>query len=102
QALRAAANTVDPSCHPHSLRAYFIRRGDHMAGVQYDVDRIRDGRTFCTRRVVASQGGPAILNLEASFQHPEPSVTVDAIAMPRRIPSPDSLERRAWTPMIDC
>lgn len=62
QALRAAAVTVDPQLNVHSLRAYFIRRGDHEEPVRYGVDRIRNGRTFCTRRVVARQATGAILN----------------------------------------
>src|SRR5213079_217350 len=75
QALRAAASTVDPEgdVTPHSLRAYFIRRGDHTEPVRYEVDRIRNGRSFSTRRVVARQAIGAILNLEASFQKAEPS-----------------------------
>jgi len=101
QALRAAANTVEIDRYPHSLRAYFIRRGDHTDDVRYDVDRTRDGQTFCTRRVVASQAGAAILNAEASFQYPEPSVTVDAVTMPRGLPSPDSLVEDSWTPMYE-
>ena len=67
QALRAAAATVEPAFVPHSLRAYFIRAGDHTEPVRYEVDRIRNGRSFCTRRVVARQAIGAILNLEASF-----------------------------------
>ena len=73
QALRAAAATVDADMQPHSLRAYFIRRGDPDEPVRYEVDRIRNGRSFCTRRVVARQAVGAILNLEASFQLDEPS-----------------------------
>src|SRR5690349_4886875 len=46
QALRAAAATVDPALPVHSLRAYFIRRGDHQEPVRYEVDRIRNGRSF--------------------------------------------------------
>ena len=68
QALRAAAATVPNELSPHSLRAYFIRRGDDHDPVRYAVDRIRYGRSFATRRVVARQAVGAILNLEASFQ----------------------------------
>ena len=68
QALMAAAHTVSDEMPVHSLRAYFIRRGDHDEPVRYEVDRIRDGRSFATRRVVARQAVGAILNLEASFQ----------------------------------
>jgi len=55
QALRAAAMNVDDGLFPHSLRAYFIRRGDPAEPVRYEVDRIRNGRSFATRRVVASR-----------------------------------------------
>src|SRR5512140_3680875 len=63
QALRAADNTVAEGLLPHSLRAYFIRRGDNQEPVRYEVDRIRNGHSFCTRRVVARQSIGAILNL---------------------------------------
>ena len=69
QALRAAALTVDDDLLPHSLRAYFIRRGNNQEKVQYEVDRVRDGRSFYTRRVMATQKSEAILNLEASFPY---------------------------------
>ena len=67
----AAAHTVSDEMPVHSLRAYFIRRGDHDEPVRHEVDRIRDGRSFTTRRVVARQAVGAILNLEASFQRDE-------------------------------
>ena len=76
QALRAAGNTVDPGYEPHSIRAYFIRPGDHSEPVRYEVDRIRNGRSFTTRRVVARQAIGAILNAECSFQQPEDSLSV--------------------------
>ena len=68
QALMAAALTVDASRRAHSLHAYFLRPGDKNAKIVYDVDRIRDGGSFTTRRVVAIQHGKAIFNLQASFQ----------------------------------
>jgi len=73
QSLRAASHTVEEGFLPHSVRAYFIRRGDNTETVRYEVDRIRNGRSFSTRRVVARQSNGAILNLEASYQLPEPS-----------------------------
>jgi acyl-CoA thioesterase-2 len=72
QALSAAAKTVPPERHVHSLHAYFLRPGDVARPIVYDVDRIRDGRSFTTRRVVAIQAGRPILNLSASFQIEEP------------------------------
>ncbi len=68
QALSAAAQTVPQGRHVHSLHAYFLRRGDVTRPIVYDVDRIRDGGSFATRRVVAIQSGKAIFNLAASFQ----------------------------------
>lgn len=69
QALVAAARTLDdPSRSIHSLHAYFLRPGDPSVPILYEVDRIRDGRSFTTRRVVAIQHGKAIFNLSASFQ----------------------------------
>ncbi|HEX8804307.1 MAG TPA: acyl-CoA thioesterase domain-containing protein, partial [Acidimicrobiales bacterium] len=68
QALVAAARTVDADRLVHSLHAYFLRPGDPTIPVLYEVDRIRDGQSFTTRRVVAIQHGRAIFNLSASFQ----------------------------------
>jgi acyl-CoA thioesterase-2 len=72
QALSAAVQTVPPERHVHSLHAYFLRSGDVDKPIVYDVDRIRDGGSFTTRRVVAIQGGKPIFNLAASFQIDEP------------------------------
>ena len=73
QALVAAARTIDePGRHVHSLHAYFLRPGDPTVPILYEVDRIRDGRSFSTRRVVAIQHGRAIFNLQASFHDDEP------------------------------
>jgi acyl-CoA thioesterase II len=68
QALSAAVQTVPKERHVHSLHAYFLRPGDVNKPIVYDVDRIRDGGSFTTRRVVAIQSGHAIFNLAASFQ----------------------------------
>jgi acyl-CoA thioesterase II len=68
QALTAAGRTVAPERPVHSLHAYFLRPGDPNVPIVYEVDRIRDGRSFTTRRVVAIQHGRAIFNLAASFQ----------------------------------
>ena len=97
QALRAAAATVDDDLDVHSLRAYFIRRGDHSEPIRFEVDRIRNGRSFATRRVVARQAIGAILNLEASFQRPEPSADVQCVACPVGLPQPDELEESSWS-----
>ena len=69
QALVAASRTVeDPKRHAHSLHAYFLRPGDPAVPLLYVVDRIRDGRSFTTRRVVAIQHGRPIFNMSISFQ----------------------------------
>ena len=96
QALRAAALTVDEAYVPHSLRAYFIRRGINTQHVQYSVDKIRDGRSFCTRRVVATQTDGAILNLEASFQVEETTIEKSMTPMPIGVPKPEDLEESGW------
>jgi len=71
QALIAATRTVDPDYHVHSLHSYFLLPGDYKVPIIYDVERIRDGRSFLTRRVVARQHGRAIYYQTANFQRPE-------------------------------
>ena len=68
QALRAGTFTVDPAFRVHSLHAYFIRRGDAAEPIRFEVDRVRNGRSFCTRRVTARQSVGVILEMTASFQ----------------------------------
>ncbi len=68
QALIAAGRTVDPARKAHSVHGYFLRPGDMAVPIVYEVDRIRDGGSFTTRRVVAIQHGKAIFNMAASFQ----------------------------------
>lgn len=77
QALVAAGRTVGTG-RIHSLHCYFLRPGDPRRPILYEVDRIRDGRSFTTRRVVAIQHGRAIFNLDASFHHDEPGLTHQA------------------------
>ena len=100
QALRAASLSVEPAFEPHSIRAYFIRKGDATEPVRYEVDRIRNGRSFATRRVVARQAIGAILNAESSFQRPEEAAEVSAIIMPT-VPAADRLEQTSWTEVFD-
>ncbi len=100
QALRAATLSVEHELEPHSIRAYFIRKGDHTEPVRYEVDRIRNGRSFATRRVVARQAIGAILNAECSFQRPEPAALVQTISMPT-VPPPAELEQSSWTATFD-
>lgn len=88
QSLVAAGRTVSEGI-VHSLHCYFLRPGDPKRPILYEVDRIRDGRSFTTRRVVAIQHGHAIFNLHASFQKPEPGLEYHA-PMPS-VPEPESL-----------
>jgi acyl-CoA thioesterase-2 len=74
QSVVAAGRTV-PEAGLHSLHAYFLRPGRHDAPIRFVVDRIRDGRSFTTRRVVAHQAGEAIFNLSASFAMPEEGIS---------------------------
>jgi len=89
QALVAAGRTVDEDRRVHSLHSYFLRPGDPTIPIIFEVDRIRDGKSFTTRRVVAIQHGRAIFNLAASFQIDEPGPD-HAMAMPE-VPGPDEL-----------
>ena len=89
QALVAAARTVEPETRVHSLHAYFLRPGDSRVPILYEVQRIRDGLSFTTRRVTAIQHGRAIFSLSASFQVPEDGFDHSA-EMPE-VPAPESL-----------
>jgi acyl-CoA thioesterase-2 len=89
QALSAAVQTVPEDRPVHSLHAYFLRPGDTKKPIVYEVDRIRDGTSFTTRRVVAVQKGRPIFNLSASFQVVEPGLEHQA-TMPS-VPPPESL-----------
>jgi len=73
QALVAASRTVPEDRQAHSLHGYFLRAGDTTVPILYKVDRIRDGLSFTTRRVVAIQHGRPIFNMSISFQVPEES-----------------------------
>ncbi|MEV8349149.1 acyl-CoA thioesterase II [Streptomyces niveus] len=93
QALVAAGRTVPADRSAHSLHAYFLRAGDPGAPIVYTVDRIRDGRSFTTRQVVAVQHGQPIFHLSASFQTYEDGLEHQA-AMPPA-PDPESLPTAA-------
>jgi acyl-CoA thioesterase-2 len=89
QATMAASRTVS-GLSVHSLHAYFLKGGRSALPVLYEVERIRDGKSFTTRRVVAVQGGDAIFNMDISFQVDEPGFE-HAHPMPN-VPPPDELE----------
>ena len=82
QALVAASRTVEPDRKAHSLHAYFMRPGDPSVPIIYEVDRIRDGKSFATRRVVAIQHGHAIFSMSASFQ-------VEEEGLDHQMPAPE-------------
>lgn len=86
QCLMAANQTVAPALEAHSLHAYFLRAGDPTTPIDFDVDPIRDGRSFSTRRVVARQGGEAIFNTSISY-HVEEAGVSHCFTMPD-IPAP--------------
>ncbi|MFE5483637.1 acyl-CoA thioesterase [Streptomyces sp. NPDC056527] len=92
QALVAAGRTVPQDRLAHSLHAYFLRAGDPGAPIVYNVDRIRDGRSFTTRRVVAVQHGQPIFHLSASFQTYEEGLDhqydMPAAPDPESLPTP--------------
>ncbi|MGO9584292.1 MAG: acyl-CoA thioesterase II [Acidimicrobiales bacterium] len=89
QSLVAAGRTVERG-RVHSLHSYFLRPGDPAAPILYEVDRIRDGRSFTTRRVVAIQHGRAIFNLQCSFHIDEGPGLVHQAEMPK-VPPPEDL-----------
>lgn len=100
QALVAAGRTVPDDRRVHSLHAYFLRPGDPNVPIVYDVDRIRDGRSFTTRRVVAIQHGRPIFNLSASF-HIEEAGVDHQIPMPDDVPEPEATTTFDWAPAFD-
>ncbi|MCZ6829180.1 MAG: acyl-CoA thioesterase II [Gammaproteobacteria bacterium] len=91
QALNAAIRTVDAERSAHSMHAYFLRPGNPKKQIVYEVDPIRDGRGFTTRRVVAKQNGRAIFNTSVSFQlpenGPEHQMSIDMPAAPESLES---------------
>ncbi|MCB1645867.1 MAG: acyl-CoA thioesterase II [Pseudomonadales bacterium] len=96
QALMAASQTVEADRMPHSLHSYFLRAGDSEVPILFEVDRIRDGKSFTTRRVVAIQHGKAIFNMAVSFQVRESGfehqTDMPIVSPPEGIPS----DRARW------
>jgi acyl-CoA thioesterase II len=90
QALVAAGRTVPPDRGVHSLQAYFIRPGDPRVPIIYEAERVRDGRSFTTRRVLAIQHGEPIFSLSASFQLPQEGLE-HSDPPPSGVPDPESL-----------
>ncbi|MGI8793004.1 MAG: acyl-CoA thioesterase, partial [Acidimicrobiales bacterium] len=99
QALRAAQRTVDIDHAIHSLHSYFMRPGEHGVPILYKVERLRDGRSFTTRRVTAIQHGEAIFILEGSFHVAEDGPEY-ALPAPADLRDPDDLparDRHRWS-----
>lgn len=90
QALVAASRTVETDLHVHSLHAYFLHGGDPAVPIVYEVARIRDGRSYATRRVQAIQHGRPIFHLSASFGRHEDGFEHQFTA-PEGLPDPESL-----------
>jgi len=88
QALFAASQTVE-DCDAHSLHAYFLRPGDKKTPVVYEVDQIRDGTSYTTRRVVAIQYGKPIFNMSASFKVREEGIEHKCEML--EVPGPEGL-----------
>lgn len=99
QALRACAMTVEPQYVVHSLHAFFIRLGNAAEPIRFEVDRIRNGRSFVTRRAVVRQAVGAILNLAASFHVPEQGAEVQVERIPE-VARPDTLADDSWSPLM--
>jgi acyl-CoA thioesterase-2 len=93
QALMAAGRTVDHG-RVHSLHSYFLRPGDPNVPILYEVDRIRDGRSFTTRRVVAIQHGRAIFNMSASFHDHE-------VGLEHQFPMPEVPDPETLAPLFE-
>ncbi|MBV9661892.1 MAG: thioesterase family protein [Acidimicrobiales bacterium] len=100
QSLGAAAATVDPAYGIHSLHAYFIRRGDADEPIRFDVDRLRNGRNFVTRAVVARQSRGAIFHMSASF-HAEPTERYVLGSPFPDVPPPDGMANDSWISIFD-
>ncbi|EFC85999.1 acyl-CoA thioesterase II [Frankia sp. EUN1f] len=97
QAQIAAGRTVEPDRWMHSLHGYFLRPGRTDAPILYLVERIRDGRSFSTRRVSAVQNGETIFSMSASFQRPRDTPEEHQLKAPD-VPAPETL-RRWWGPI---
>ncbi len=98
QALVAASRTVVEDRHVHSLHGYFLRPGDPGIPIIYEVDRIRDGGSFTTRRVVAVQHGEAIFSMAASFQVREDGLEhqteMPDVPLPDQLPTDEELKAK--------
>ena len=105
QALVAAVRTVDASRPPHSMHAYFLLAGDPKVPIIYDVDRIRDGKSFTTRRVTARQHGHPIFSMLVSFHTDELGLDHQAkmpdVPLPEDLPSESEVREKILPAMSD-
>jgi acyl-CoA thioesterase-2 len=105
QALVAAVRTGDASRPPHSMHAYFILPGDPKVPLIYDVDRIRDGKSFTTRRVTARQHGHPIFSMLVSFhEHEEgldPQIAMPDVTPPEQLPGEPEMREKLLPQMPD-
>ena len=100
QGLRATGLTVDPEFRPHSLHAYFVRRGDPTEPIRFEVERVRNGRSFVTRSLEARQSTGAILTMTASFHLEEDAVDVQKGSMPK-VPGPETQGAQWWSEIFE-
>ena len=100
QAVRAAAATVPAEEGIHSMHAYFLRAGEVGKTLDLSVDRVRDGRSFSVRSVVASQGGRALARVLASFHVEEASDDHSPLDAPRAL-KPEELASDGWSALFD-
>ncbi|HTV12799.1 MAG TPA: acyl-CoA thioesterase domain-containing protein [Acidimicrobiales bacterium] len=100
QALIAAAKTVKPAYLPHSLHANFLRMGDAEEPVRYEVERLRDGRSFFARQVVARQSTGAILNMSSVFRLATTTMDVQLAVAPK-VPGPGEAKDASWSRLFE-
>lgn len=101
QALRAAELTVNERYQPSSLHAYFLRMGDADEPVRFEVERLRDGRSFAARQVVARQSTGAILNMSTLFQvESAPTMDAQLTQMPQ-VPGPSQGKEVSWSSLFE-
>ncbi len=100
QSLVSAVRTVDPKFQVHSLHGYFLRAGDARSPSVYTVERLRDGGSFCTRRVSAIQHGETIFSMSASFQTDQSGIEHQD-AMPHAVPPDDIPDFKSVSKVFD-
>lgn len=100
QALVAAARTVDPALHAHSLLARYLRPGDPAEPIAYAVERVRDGRSFATREIRGGQSSGPVVTVSAGFHVAEADEDLAVVRAPAA-PPPETLPSASWSPHFD-